>query len=378
MANFSVKFSETQYIGNQFEKIETCLSKMADQIENVRNSYAATNTIAFARIQSNLKKGRSDISDLKVSVSGFRVSLDEIMRLYEETEKSILGRGDMVLSSDQHSDDNLSNILPFIKPGYFGRTYILPGILPLVLSMTKPLFLLNGIIYNGASAINSGPSSIRAGWFGAEYADGHPGVTAWIGKASAETKGDWGSASVNAYLGKVETEMKADAGFMQYKEVSEYSDGKWSNKQKLQFLFAEAGSGASVAMVAADAKGSVGSDMLGLEGKMEGTLGSARAGTKGVFSVGEDGVNAYIKGEAMVAAAEGKVSGTINILGLEIKGSLGGYAGALGAEGKIGIEDGNFVCKGGAAAVIGGSVGLEIGLNDEGWSNFVDFITFWD
>ena len=80
----------------------------------------------------------------------------------------------------------------------------------------------------------------------------------------------------------------------------------------------------------------------------------------------------------MVAAAEGKVSGTINILGLEIKGSLGGYAGALGAEGKIGIEDGNFVCKGGAAAVIGGSVGLEIGLNDEGWSNFVDFITFWD
>ena len=36
---------------NQFEKIETCLSKMADQIENVRNSYAATNTIAFARIQ---------------------------------------------------------------------------------------------------------------------------------------------------------------------------------------------------------------------------------------------------------------------------------------------------------------------------------------
>lgn len=117
MANFSVKISETKNIENQFEKIETCLAEMADQIEGIRNSCAAANTIAFARIQSNLKKGRSDISNLRVSVSGFRVSLDEVMRLYEETEKSILGRGDMPsLSTGGKQEDGSKreeNLSPF-------------------------------------------------------------------------------------------------------------------------------------------------------------------------------------------------------------------------------------------------------------------------
>lgn len=42
------------------------------------------------------------------------------------------------------------------------------------------------------------------------------------------------------------------------------------------------------------------------------------------------------------------------------------------------IEDNKFVLEGGAAALIGGSAGIEIGFNDEGWDNFVDFIVFWD
>ena len=57
---------------------------------------------------------------------------------------------------------------------------------------------------------------------------------------------------------------------------------------------------------------------------------------------------------------------------------IGGYAGAVGVEGKVGIEDNKFVLEGGAAALIGGSAGIEIGFNDEGWDNFVDFIVFWD
>ena len=72
------------------------------------------------------------------------------------------------------------------------------------------------------------------------------------------------------------------------------------------------------------------------------------------------------------------VEATINILGLEITGKVGGYAGAVGVEGKVGIEDNKFVLEGGAAALIGGSAGIEIGFNDEGWDNFVDFIVFWD
>ena len=51
-------------------------------------------------------------------------------------------------------------------------------------------------------------------------------------------------------------------------------------------------------------------------------------------------------------------------------GKVGGYAGAVGVEGKVGIEDNKFVLEGGAAAVIGGSAGIEIGFHDEGWDNF--------
>ena len=82
----------------------------------------------------------------------------------------------------------------------------------------------------------------------------------------------------------------------------------------------------------------------------------------------------------MVAAVEGKASGTINILGIEITGKIGGYAGAAGVEGKVGIENNKFVLEGGVAALLGVSGGVEIGFNDTGWSKlksgFVDFIDF--
>jgi len=118
--------------------------------------------------------------------------------------------------------------------------------------------------------------------------------------------------------------------------------------------------------------------MLGAEVSGEGALGNAELSGKGEFSVGEDGIELNAKGKAMVSAAEGEVEGTINILGLEITGTLGGYAGGLGVEGEIGLDDGKFKIKGGAAALLGGSVGLEIGFNETGWDNFVDAITFWD
>ena len=107
-------------------------------------------------------------------------------------------------------------------------------------------------------------------------------------------------------------------------------------------------------------------------------------------------MNANVGGKAMVSAVEGEAKGTINIFGIEITGKIGGYAGAAGVEGKVGVEDNKFVVEGGVAAVLGVSGGIEIGFNDEGWENFtqgvqegwndftdgvgefVDFVTFWD
>ena len=118
--------------------------------------------------------------------------------------------------------------------------------------------------------------------------------------------------------------------------------------------------------------------MLGVEGQAEGAVGTARAELSGEISVSEDGINAYAEAGAMVAAAEGTVSGTVNFFGLEVTGEVGGYAGALGLEGEIGIQDNKFVIGGDIAAFLGVSGRIEIGLNEEGWNNCVDFLTFWD
>lgn len=269
-----------------------------------------------------------------------------------------------------------------IKDIFITKPYVFPSILPLVSPITSLLYLTSGIPTGNTPSFfdysRTPSASTNADWLGYEFSDGNPGVTAWIGKASAEAQNEWGYAGVNAYLGKGEAEAKADAGIMKTTTKTEYKDGKWVEKSRTDFITAEAGASASVSALAGDAEAGVGSDMLGVEGKAEGSVGTAKAEAKGKFSVGEDGVNANVKGEAMVAAVEGEASGTINILGLEITGKVGGYAGAVGVEGKVGIEDNKFVLEGGAAALIGGSAGIEIGFNDEGWDNFVDFIVFWD
>lgn len=221
-------------------------------------------------------------------------------------------------------------------------------------------------------------ASAFAEWMGYEVDQNHPGVTAWAGKAGAEANGDWGNAEVNAYLGKAEAEAEFKAGLMQSTTKSEYKNGEWTEKESLSVLYAEAGVGAGVSILAADGQFNTGSDMLGFGAKGEVSAGNAKIEGKGTFSIGEDGINANLKGEAMVSAAKGEASASFNILGLEIKGKVGGYAGAFGAEGKIGIEDNKFVMEGGVAATLGLSAGIEIGFNDSGWDNFVDFITFWD
>ena len=238
--------------------------------------------------------------------------------------------------------------------------------------------LINGKIPSVLDKSRVPSSSASAGWLGYEIDKDKPKVTAWLGKASAETQNEAGYAKVNGYIGKAEAKADADFDFMETSKEKEYKNGEWTEKKVTTFLNAEAGADASVSVLEGEAEAGVGSDMLGLEGKVEGGIGNADAEVKGKFSVGKKGVNAYAKGEAMVSAVEGKAKGTINILGLEITGKATGYAGAVGVEGKVGIENNKFVIEGGAAALVGGSVGLEIGFNDEGWDNFVDYISFWD
>jgi len=255
-----------------------------------------------------------------------------------------------------------------------------PGLLPLVAPLAGLLYITSGIPFGNTPSFfdysRSPSSDADADWLGYEI-DGAK-ITAYGGKAYAQVQNEAAYAGVNGYLGQVDAGLESDFSFMETKTKKEYKDGKWTEKTTTEFLNAEIGAGVDVSIVAADGEAGIGSDMLGAEVSGEGALGNAELSGKGEFSVGEDGIELNAKGKAMVSAAEGEVEGTINILGLEITGTLGGYAGGLGVEGEIGLDDGKFKIKGGAAALLGGSVGLEIGFNETGWDNFVDAITFWD
>lgn len=252
------------------------------------------------------------------------------------------------------------------------KPYVLRDLLPLVSPVTGLLYLTSGISSGKIPSVfdysRTPYSDAGADWLGYEI-DGTK-VTAWGGKAYAEVQNEAGYAGVNAYLGKVDTGVKSDFSFME----SKYENGEWTE----EFLNAEIEAGVDVSILAADGEAGVGNDMLGAEIEGEGSVGNAELSGKGEFSVGEDGIELNAKGKAMVSAVEGEAEGTINILGLEITVSAGGYAGAIGVEGEIGIDDGKFKIKGGAAAGIGGSVGIEVGFNETGWANFVDAVTFWD
>ena len=290
------------------------------------------------------------------------------------------------LSDNGHSVGSLGSVSNAVQDAIHkeerAKHYAITGVLSLVSPIAGLIYITSGVAYGNTPTFfdesRTSSSSAKAEWLGYEFSDGNPGITAWVGKASAEAQTEWGYAGVNAYVGKAHADVDADFTFMESTKKREYVDGKWVEKSVTKFVNAEVGAGASVSVISADAEAGVGSEMLGIEGDAEGSIGNAKAEVEGKFSITEDGVNANLKGEAMVSAAEGQVSGTINILGIEITGKIGGYAGALGVEGKVGIEDNKFVMEGGVAALLGVSGGVEVGFNVEGWDNFVDFVTFWD
>lgn len=322
-------------------------------------------TVTAETVSAAVSSYKSAVGDISWYTGKLGTAVQSVCDLFETTENSLSGKKLDIGETAPADEGTGTSSLSLSEFKEFLRWILLfhPGI-----------SLIPGLLNDSVHL----PGFLD--FFGYEFADGHPGITAWIGKAGASVSGAMGSAEVNACIGKAKAEVKAEGGFMKHTTEKKYKNGKWTEDETLKFLYGEVGAAASFAIFSADAKGTLGDDLLGLEGKAEGTAGSAKLEGKASFSVGEDGVTALAEGEAMVAAVEGKASGTINILGLEVTGEVGGYAGAAGVEGKVGIENNKFVLEGGVAALIGASASVEIGFNDTGWSeiksDFVDFISF--
>lgn len=373
MANIKIEPSKARATLDRQQTLERDLRALAQDVENVRSGlrYKISGQEA---INARLREAMNQISRESESSKALRLGLEQIINRYTQTEKgnferiqaektSVSNDGKPDIQVPQDLIDWLKQVLP---------TPIIPRFLTSIIPLE---LLLTGIpVWESASVT----SNAGAGWLGYEFSDGHPGVTAWVGKAYAEASSDWGNAGVNAYLGKVKADADADAHFMSKEVKKKYVDGEWTEKETFSVIDASAKAGVSGSILAADGKAEAGNDYLGVEVSAEGGAGNATAEVKGEFSVGDDGVTANVSGKAMVSAVEGKASGTINILGIEITGEIGGYAGAAGVEGKVGFEDNKFVVKGGAAALLGVSGGIEIGFNETGWTEFWDMVTFWD
>lgn len=363
---------------------ETCKT-VSTGVDEIQSSFLNTvksldwDILFESDINETANKISKKLEHCESSLIAFQTFFDDIYTEYSKLNEF----KNNIKSTNEFSSAQINEYLSkFIKGMFFSQAFLNPSIFNLLFIPNFTNIIVSGIpigktIYS-LSELAGSNSSTNADWLGFEMSEEQPGVKAWLGKASSEFESEIGSGEVNAYLGKVEAKTEFGFDFMDSKIKNKYKNGEWSPNETESYLNAKIGASAQMSVAAADASGSVGSDMLGVETKADGSLGNAGAEAKGEISIGEEGVDAYAKAKAMVSAAEGEVEGTVNILGLEITGKVGGYAGALGAEGKVGIEGNKFVLEGGAAALIGGSAGIEIGFNEEGWDNFVDFVVFWD
>lgn len=325
--------------------------------------------VLFKVRQSALKESSQELLQWQQLLDSVRESVDETRGVISGMNGSIR----LVSSSLSRSTDKMEEYAKNVK----NMSKALSDICELYKNTENTLtgadlgLALGGI--SGGILTSGGATSINWG-SGYEIDENNLGIKAYVGKVGMSTQTEHTKGELNGYFLRGDAGLKGDAAFMQKKLKND--NGKW--EESFEFVAAELGIGASVDALAADVKGEVGDDMLGVEGNAEGSIGNADIKGNAEFAIGEDGVDANLEGKMMVSAVEGKAEGTINILGLEITASASGYAGGLGVEGKIGIEDSKLVMQGGAAALLGGSIGLEIGFNEEGWDNFVDFITFWD
>lgn len=222
--------------------------------------------------------------------------------------------------------------------------------------------------------LDSTSNSNSSAWFyGPGYRIDDRAVSAWLGWTGARVDGEHAYAGAQVYFGKAEAGWDAGFSLMGTQTIRRYVPGKgWEEKEVFSLINAGLGAYASVALVTGNAEAGVGCDLAGISVGVCGAIGKAVAEGDIRFGIGEDGVNAYASGNLMVAAVQGRVRGTINILGLQINAHIGGYAGAVGVHGEIGIRDNQFVMRAGLAAVLGVSAGVTIGFNDTGVQNIVN------
>lgn len=141
--------------------------------------------------------------------------------------------------------------------------------------------------------------------------------------------------------------------------------GEWDSEDG---LFAGLSGGGTFSTAGVDAEGRIGEDWLALYGEAAGDLGVVTTtGAVGVFQ--DDGeLFAGVRGEAGLYAAQGEVTGGLDLGFMRIGGTLEGNVG-VGAGVELGYDDGTIRIGATATPGVGGGFSLAIDL-----SPTIDFI----
>lgn len=352
---FEVTINMMRQSTEKINSINRSMGSIKENVSNIHINLQSQNAL-YRQMNQRIAGLNKNMAQMMNGLSQMEKGLADAQILYLKCEESLVGESKNDKEQTSHSEE---------RAGFdqypFDGLFIIP-----LMYILKNVFKALGMFSEGGN------------FLGYEFPTDKYGITAWIGRVGGEFGNEDMHGSINGYLGKCNALWENEWSIGETKTERKYKNGRWTEEESWSLINGKTGGELSVSILSGEAEMETGDDMFGSEFSGNVSAGNASVKGEGELSVGEDGINANVSGELMVTALEGEVSGTLNILGIEITGTVGGYAGGAGVEGKIGIEDNKFVMEGGFAALLGLSGGIEIGLNDEGWDNFVDFVTFWD
>lgn len=366
MDEFSVKLSGLKVAASESKMIETTLAHAATRIGNVQRGLRM-NMSASSRVKASLEAVRNELSEQAETVKGLRMALEDIEKLYAQTEFCFFyvgGIGDWwspiyapLIGGTIDSGPSYSALLSpspqiaAILAGYSAKELKDETNIKIKLWEDKENESKIGVYYD----------SQKKKWVQKEYDEDEDDeiklrpedvtlysvtakkeVSAWHGEVSGQT--DWSNykGSMDIFKGEAWASGKLTAGYM-------------------------GGTiGFGLSAFDASAEGQLGNDILGIHGKTEVEVGKIEGKVEGrVGWVDEDGnfdpsAKIGVEAEALLASVSGTVG--LDVLGtdIDVEGKVGV---GLGFKAETGYADGKLSLELGGYIGIGGDVSLEIDVS---------------
>lgn len=362
MSEYTMFFSKIENCSPNMKKITPVMNTNICSIRRIMGNLCLSGS-AQSAIKQSLKVSIEKLEQNSKSVKGMADNLDKAVSLYKNTEQTIMLRQKLSNIKLPKSQGSIESGSKETKEGENSAAVWKKsaGIVGTILGMKSAgeasVNLLggswNGKFTSGIKYDEDGKLSSVSLISGSVSAEGHciqGGVKGNIGPLMGSVKGTAGKISAKGEVG-----------------VTLYKDGK---------LAPQIGIGGELSAVGVEGEAEVGlgTENNNIHGKASGKVGAAKVkGEAGVGKItyetdsGEKKTGYGVKGEvrAEAYAAEGTVSGGVEIFGIKIDVGLTGKAGGGG------VKVGGYATTGGVSGSFHGGLGLGAGIDVSiDWTGF--------